>query len=512
MTEQVNNSANNKRLAKNTIALYFRMVLLMCINLYASRVVLSTLGISDYGLYNVVGGVVIMFGFLNATLSTSTQRFLNIEIGKGVKERVKKVFSSALLLHLILVCVVVFLAETIGLWFVVEKLNVPDDRESAVLWVYQFSIAAVCVQIIQLPFMSTLIAHERMGIYAYISIIEAILKMGVVLCLPYISFDKLVLYAGLILGVQISIALIYNIYSQYSFPEARFKVCYDKDLFHEMLGFSGWNVVGSLASVCNNHGLNIVLNLFFGTVINAARGVAFQVYGLVFQFVSNFQIAVKPQVIKYYAAGQIADMEKLVFRAARYSAFLVMIIVVPLIVEIRPLLHLWLGTYPDYTPIFVSIILLQSIITSITGNIVMVVHASGYLKNVGIYGGLTLLMALPISYILLKLGCPPMIPFIINMCAALGEAFFELYWMKRYINFPMGRFYKEVYGVVSILTLISFVFTITLHKLIIGICGEYPTMIIVGFISFSVSAMLIYRFGLDEASKKMIKAKILKKK
>lgn len=502
-----NQIENNKRLAKNTIFLYFRMLLLMFVGLYASRVLLRTLGVEDYGLYNVVGSIVTMFSFLNATLSTSTQRFLNIELGKDDVESVKKVFSTSLFLHLILVALVLVLAETIGLWYVMEKLVVPPGRETAAMFVYQFSVISICIQIIQLPFMSTIIAHEKMNVYAYVSVYEGLAKLGILFAIQVLPYDNLIMYAMLLLCVQTSVALIYNIFCQRHFVEARFRFYYEKGLFQSMLGFSGWNIVGNLASVCNSQGLNMVMNAFFGTAINAARGIAFQVHGLVQQLIGNFQLAVKPQVIKYYAAGQMEEMTNLVFNAAKYSAFLVIIATVPLILEIRPVLKLWLGDYPEYTVIFAQLILFRSIISSMTGNIVMVVHASGYLKNVGLFSGTILLLVLPISYVLLKMGFPPYIPFVINIGAALGDAFFELYWMRHYIGFPMGRFYSKVYVPVFLLFAIIFILSYGVQSLMTD-CNEYIRMIVVTAFSIVVSCILIFRFGLSQSIRESVLKKI----
>lgn len=502
-----NQIENNKRLAKNTIYLYFRMLLLMFVGLYASRVLLRTLGVEDYGLYNVVGSIVTMFSFLNATLSTSTQRFLNIELGKNDVESVKKVFSTSLFLHLILVALVLVLAETIGLWYVMEKLVVPPGRETAAMFVYQFSVISICIQIIQLPFMSTIIAHEKMNVYAYVSVYEGLAKLGILFAIQVLPYDNLIMYAMLLLCVQASVALIYNIFCQKHFAEARFRVYYEKGLFRSMLGFSGWNIVGNLASVCNSQGLNMVMNAFFGTAINAARGIAFQVHGLVQQLIGNFQLAVKPQVIKYYAAGQMEEMTNLVFNAAKYSAFLVIIATVPLILEIRPVLKLWLGDYPEYTVIFAQLILFRSIISSMTGNIVMVVHASGYLKNVGLFSGTILLLVLPISYVLLKMGFPPYIPFVINIGAAFGDAFFELYWMRHYIGFPMGRFYSKVYVPVFLLFAIIFILSYGIQCLMAD-CNEYIRMIVVTAFSIVISCILILRFGLSKSIRESVVKKI----
>lgn len=476
------------------------MILLMFVGLYTSRVVLSTLGEDDYGLYNVVGGVVAMFSFLNGSLSTSTQRFMNYEIGRGEEKKVHQVFQNALLMHIILAIIIAFLSETIGLWFVVNKLNIEPGREFAAFWVYQSAILCVIVNIVQLPFMSVIIAHERMNAYAYISLLEGFLKLGMVFLLMQINADKLILYGFLYFLVVLIVAIVYNVYCRINFDEARWRINFDKDLFRSMLGFSGWNVFGGASYICNSQGLNIVLNLFFGTAINAARGLAFQVNSIVSQLVSNFQLAVKPQVVKYYAAGQIEDMSNLVFNAAKYSAFLMMIVNIPLIIEIKPILSLWLGEYPSYAPVFLSLVLARSIITSMTGNILMVAHASGYVRNVSIFSGLSLFMVLPISYVLLYFGCSPVVPFIVNIFSAFADAFFELFWMQKYVHFPMLRFYKEVYGRVFLLGILLFFLPASLHFLMGGV-NQYVRMVSVGLLSVIFSLTMIYRYGIDYETK-----------
>ena len=451
-----------------------------------------------------------MFGFLNATLSTSTQRFLNIEIGKGNVEKLREVFSNSLFLHIILVLIILLLAETIGLWYVKNMIVMPAGRENAAFWVYQFSVIAACIQIIQLPFMATIIAHEKMNAYAYISIYEGVAKLLIVYLIQVLDYDKLIMYGLFILIVQISVATFYNIYCQRHFKEARFRVKANKSVLKNMVNFSGWNIIGNVGYVCNSQGINMIMNLFFGTVMNAARGISFQVHSLVTQFVNNFQIAVKPQVIKYYASGQFEEMVKLVFNAAKYSAFLMIFMTTPIILEIDTFLHLWLGEFPQYTIIFTQLILFRSIITSMTGNIVMVVHASGYLKKVAISSGVALLLVLPVSYVLLKLGLPPYIPFIVNIVAAVLDAFFELYWMRRYINFPMGRFYKEVYAPVFLLLIPIFLLSYSVHY-IMSDYNEFIRLIVVGISCLLISGFFIYRFGFDESMRNKIKGTILVK-
>lgn len=506
---------NNKRLAKNTIFLYFRMAFLMCIGLYTSRVVLRTLGIEDYGTYNLVGSIVLMFGFLNATLSTSTQRFLNIEIGKGDTRKLKEVFSNSLFLHLILVGIIFLLAETVGLWYVIDIAVIPPGREDAAVWVYQFSIIAACIQIIQLPFMATIIAHEKMNAYAYISIFEGLAKLLIVYLIQVLEYDKLIMYGLFVLIVHICVAIFYNIYCQKHFSEARFRVSVNKPMLKEMLGFSGWNLTGNLAFACNTQGLNIVLNAFFGTVVNAARGIAFQIQALITQFANNFQIAVKPQVVKYYAAGQLREMEKLVINSAKYSAFMMIVLVVPVIINIKELLTLWLGEYPAYTPIFVTIILMRCIIATITNNILMVVHATGYLKNISICAGILLLLVLPISYIMLLLGFNPAIVFVIDLVAAMGEAAIELYFMNKYINFPVKKFCKEVYLKIIFILATIYLLTYLIYHFVNDL-GNIYTLLIVLPSSVIISLLIIYTLGLNSDARKnvtrMIKSKIGRRK
>lgn len=500
-------SHNNTRIAKNTILLYFRMLLTLLVGLYTSRVVLETLGISDYGLYNVVGGVVTMFTFLNGTLTSSTQRYLNFELGTGNVEKLKNVFSTALIQHIILIFIIVLLAETIGLWFVCNKLNIDVGRETAAFWVYQFSIITVCFQILQLPYMSAIIAHEKMGAFAYISIWDVTIKLVAVYIIQVIESDKLIMYAFFYLLIHITNVLIYIIYSRSHFSETKSKLNYDKPLFKEMLSFGGWNVIGFLASTCNNQGLNILFNLFFGTTINAARGIAFQVNGIVNQFASNFQMAVKPQVIKYYAENRYDEMTKLVYNSAKFSAILMLILSVPLAIEIEYILALWLGEYPAYTPNFIRIILFHSVIISMISPIIMVVHASGRLKAISVTAGLLNLSILPLNYLLLKLGCSPEIALSINVLASLVETFIELYWMKHYINFSVAGFYRNVYKPVFLCGLIMMIPPFLVY-LYLPLLNDFLHFMCVCTTSLLTSVFVCYKFALDNDKRRVIKRKI----
>lgn len=503
--DSINN--NNNRIAKNTILLYFRMLLTLFIGLYTSRVVLETLGISDYGLYSVVGGVVTMFTFLNGALTSSTQRYLNFELGTGNIEKLKKVFSTALTQHMILILIIIFLAETVGLWFVYNKLNIEAGRENAAFWVYQFSIITVCFQIFQLPYMSTIIAHEKMGAFAYISIWDVTIKLFVVYLIQVLSYDRLIMYAFFYMLIHISNSLIYILYCKRYFQEAKFDFAYDKHLFKEMMSFGGWNIVGFLAATCNSQGLNIVFNIFFGSVINAARGIAFQVNSIVNQFASNFQMAVKPQVIKYYAEKRLNEMTNLVHNAAKFSAILMLALSVPIALEIEYMLSLWLGDYPEYTPNFIRLILLHSIIVSMIGPIIMVVHATGKLKAINITAGLLNLSVLPINYFLLKLGYAPEVALIVNILASFTETFIELFWMNRYIGFSITGFYENVYLKVFICGILMFLPPLVVYNIVPG-QQTFLHFVCVGTTSLVTSLFVIYKFALDNNKRRIIKKKI----
>ena len=313
---------NNKRVAKNTLFLYFRMILIMLVTLYTSRVVLSELGIKDYGIYNVVGGVVMMFSFLIYCMTSSTQRFITFELGKGDIQKLKDVFAASLNIHIMIALTVVVVAETIGLWFVNEKLVIPLDRITAANWVYQFSILAFCVNIIQVPYNAILIAYEKMNVYAYISILEAFLKLGIAYLLVVLSSDKLIVYGILVFFVQLIVSLIYQIYCKRKYNESKFRLFWNKSLYTQMAGFAGWNLLGSIAWLVRDQGINIVLNLFFGPIINAARSIASQVSNAVMGFISNFQVALNPQITKNYAIGNIQEMEKLSYLGLKFSFIL----------------------------------------------------------------------------------------------------------------------------------------------------------------------------------------------
>ena len=498
-------SDNNKRIAKNTLLLYFRMLITMLVSLYTSRVVLQTLGVSDYGLYNVVGGVVTMFTIVNGTLATGTQRFLTFELGANNKEKLHRVFNTALLLHCLLAVVIFLLVETVGLWFLYNKMNIEPGRMDAAFWVFQFSCITMLINVIQVPYISSIISHEKMDIYAYMSIFDVVMKLLIVFLIQVVNYDKLILYGFLYLIVNCISALIYNVYCRRLFEECKISRVFDKKIFKEMMNFSGWNIFGCASVTFQGEGVNILLNMFFGTVVNAARGIAFQVNAIVVQFVGNFQMAVNPQIVKHYAAGETNQMIKLSLVNSRLAAFMILFILVPLFIEIEFVLHIWLGEYPAYAPIFLRIILIQSVVQTMTRPVVMMIHAVGKMKLVNLTAGGALLMILPVSYVLLKLGASPVTVFMVNVIPWFLETFFELLCLKKYIGLSPLAFYKSVYCRVFPIGALMFVLPYTTYYMM---SDGWLRFISVGIVSVLSSSLLIYFLGLDKNMRALVINKI----
>ena len=437
--------SNNKRIAKNTLFLYFRMLFTMGVSLYTSRVVLNTLGVEDYGIYNVVGGVITMFAFINGAMSSATQRFLTFTLGKGDEVQLQKFFSTSIQIHAIISLIVILLGETIGIWFLMEKLVIPDGRMEAAMCVYQCSIFLSVASIMSVPFNADIVAHEQMSIYAYISIVEAVLKLTIVYMLVVSPIDKLISYAILLLCVQVIISSIYIVYCLRHFKESRYKHHIDVPLLKEMGGFAGWSFCGNLAGILSTQGLNMMLNMFFGPVVNAARGIAVQVQGAVQQFVSNFQMALNPQITKNYATGELLKMHLLMFRSARFSFFLLFFLTLPVLLETNWILAIWLKQVPEDTVIFTQIMICISLLYTNINPCVIANQATGKVKTYQIVTGGTLLMVLPLSYVVLKLGAPVYSVFLVNFAVETFALFLRMYMLRNLINLPLRQYLCNIH-------------------------------------------------------------------
>ena len=457
-------SANNKRIAKNTLLLYVRMLFGMLVSLYTSRVILQTLGVEDYGVYNVVGGVITMFTFLNSAMSSATSRYITFEIGKGNMEQLKKVFSTALQIHAIIALLIVILGETMGLWFLMNELVIPDGRMDAAMWVYQCSVVTAVVTIMSVPYNADIIAHEKMSAFAYISVLEIILKLAIVYLLVELPFDKLKVYAVLVLMVGLLIRYIYTRYCHKHFEESHYIHRIDKPLLKEMSSFAGWSFWGNLAAILYSQGLNMMLNIFFGPVVNAARGIATQIQGVVQQFVGNFQMALNPQITKTYASGELDKMHSLMFRSARFSFMLLFFLSLPILLETNYILTLWLGIVPENTVIFARIIIAISLIYTIANPCVIANQATGKVKVYqAVVGGL-LLLILPISYIVLKMGAPAYSVFIVHFCVESVAQFARMYMLRNMIDLPLLSYVKNIYLPIMGVVLLSIVMPLLVYS------------------------------------------------
>ena len=501
-----NNTANNKRIAKNTLMLYFRMLFLMAIGLYTSRILLATLGVEDFGIYNAVGGFVAMFHIINQAMSTATQRFLSFEIGKDDGQRVTRIFSTAVVIHVILALIILVVAETIGLWFLNYKMVFPADRYVAANWVFQFSIFTFMVNVVSVPYNAALIAYERMSAFAYVSIIEGILKLLIVYLIIYSGFDKLVFYAFLFSLVAICIRGIYGIYVNRKLKDCRNTWKMDKNVRGEMMSFVSWNLIGSTAGIVQDHGLSILLNVFFGAAVNAARGISIQVLHAVSGFVSNFNLAMNPQIIKSYSSGHKEDMFMLAIRGSKFSFMLMTILSIPIIVETPYLLNLWLVEVPEHTVVFVRIILLIALVDSMKYTLVASVHASGKVKLYQLTNGIVSLMTIPTAYVVLSLGYSPASALFVSLFISIVCHFIRLVVLRKIVMFPVGVFLKTV----TFRMLVVFAISISLPYHLVCVMPEtFMSFMCICLISVLFSLMVCYIIGMSVTEREFMKERVV---
>lgn len=405
MSEQT----NNKTIAKNTMFLYFRMMVTMVISLYTSRVVLQVLGVDDYGIYQAVGGIVGFMSFINNALGTGSSRFITFGLGEGNLEKLKKIFATTFTGHVILALLIVMVAETAGLWFLHNKMVIPPDRMLAAEWVYQLSILTAFFTLTQVPYNACIIAHEKMAVFAYVSIIDAVCKLLIVYMLLVGDADKLILYAFLHMALQVSILSFYRFYTHKRFPEARFRLRIEKSIFREIMGFSGWSLFASSAIALNSQGILILLNMFFAPAVVTARSISIQVNMTIHQFVSNFQTAVVPQIVKRYAAKDYEGSKKLLLETAKYSFYMMLLLAVPICFTAELLLKLWLGIVPPYTVVFLQLIVVQSLFQVFDTSFYYAIYAKGRLKENALLSPTVLFLTFPVVYTFFKLGCSPVV-------------------------------------------------------------------------------------------------------
>lgn len=496
---------NNKRIAKNTVLLYFRMLFMMAVQLYTSRVVLNTLGIEDYGIYNVVGGIVAMFGFLNAAMTTSTQRYITFELGRKNLERLKLVFTTSVNIHILISIIVVLLAETVGLWFLYEKMVIPAERFTAAMWVFQLSIVTTVITIMSYPYNAAIVAHEKMSVFAYISILEVVSKLLIVYMLTIWNHDKLIFYAILYATIQLLVRFCYSEYCTRHFEETKYHWIIDKQLFKEMVVFAGWNLWGNLAAILFSQGLNMLLNVFFGPAVNAARAISVQVQGAIAQFSNNFQMAVNPQITKTYASGEFEEMYKLIHRGGKFSFFLLYILCLPVIIEAPLILEIWLKVVPDYTVIFLRLMIITMMIDSTANSFMIAASATGNVKVYQSVVGGILLAILPISYVALRLGGAPWSVFLVHLIVTCIAYFARLFIVGRLIKLDILHFLKDVVVRCILISIIAAIVPIAIHY---TFDSSYILVLSNIIICVIVSSMSCYFLGLDKVEKSFVNSKI----
>lgn len=488
-------------MAKNAGMLYFRMLLTMAVTLYTSRVVLQTLGVEDFGIYHVVAGFVTMLGFLHGAMSSATQRFLAFELGKPGEKDMRGIFSMSMNIHILIALVVLLFGETLGIWFLNYHLTIPPERIEAARWVFHLALLSFMVTIISVPYNALIIAHERMGVFAWVSIIDVTLKLLVVFMLGWFGIDTLILYGLLSFIVVVLVFMIYRGYSRTQLDESRFRFYWDGQLFKVMLSYTGWNLWGNLAAVMSGQGVNVLLNIFFGPTINAARTISTQASGALNSFVQSLQMAVNPQIIKSYASNEKEYMYKLVCYGAKYNFFLILILSLPILNNTEEVLTLWLGVVPEYTVTFTKLMLINILVDSLSPSLMTAAQATGRIKVYQIVVGGLLLLNIPLSYFILKLGYEPQSVFIVGIGLSLMALAARVRIISDLISMKPSRYIIE-----TILPVIFVGCAVFLSNLlIVNLVNYSKSNILVSIIcSWILVAIMVLIFGLKKNERLLV--------
>ena len=501
-------SNNNKRIAKNTLLLYFRMLFMMVVSLYTSRVILNALGVEDFGIYNVVGGVVAMFNIISGSLSAAISRFITYELGKGDQSKLNKIFSSSVTIQLLLSLIVVVLIEAVGVWFLNTKMTIPAERMTAANWVLQFSIITFVINIISVPYNAVIIAHERMSAFAYISILEAIGKLSIAFLIMASPIDKLIFYAILMCLVALIVRMTYGHYCKKHFSECSYHFSWDKSLLKDMFSFAGWNFIGVSSAILRDQGGNIIINLFWGPSVNAARGIANQVNGAITGFVQNFMTAVNPQITKSYASGDRDYMMTLIFQGARLSFYMLLLLAMPVLVNTHYILVTWLRLVPEHAVHFVQLILLFAMSESLSNPLITAMLATGKVRNYQIVVGGLQLMNLPVSYICLRFGLIPESVFVVAIVISQCCLAARLYMLRGLIGLSSVLYIKKVYLNVLPVTILSMIVPCLLHAEMNN--ETFVSFIIVAIASLLSTSIVVFWIGLNQVERKFVINKLSK--
>jgi O-antigen/teichoic acid export membrane protein len=480
------------------------MLLMMGVNLYASRLVLEALGVDDFGLYNVVGGIVALFTIINGALSTGSARFLTFELGRRNFTALKETFSASFAIHSFIAIIIFVLAETAGLWYVNNYLVVPEGRMGAANWIYQFSIASCMLSLTQVPYSALIIAHERIKIYAWIGMAEALFRLLLVYLLLHANVsDKLIFYGLLVCVWSIALQIYYRFYCVHNFAESRLTIVKDRQIYKTMLSFSLWDVVGHFCLTGNSQGVNVLINYFFGTAVNAACGVASQVERGISIFSNNFMTAAKPQIVKLYAEGSISKMMSLVFKSSKYSYFLLYVVALPVFLEVDYILGIWLKEVPGYAALFIRCSIIVGLIRAFATPIVLAVHATGNIKWLNLYcGGFSVALTLPVTYLFYKAGYPAETSFYVSGVVSIIGNYLELFVMKKEISFSILDYSFRIYGVGLLVTLLS---VVPAYYVFQSMDTSFFRLGLICIISLIATGILVFLIGMDKVDRRNIK-------
>lgn len=491
----------NKRIVKNTIFLYIRTFVSMLISLYTSRKILEALGISDFGIYNVVGGVITMLTFLNGSMSVATQRFLTVELGKKDRGDYNRIFNMTMLIHFGLAVLILIVAETVGLWFVNTYLNIPVERMSAANWVYQASVLSTILGILQTPYHASIVSHEHMHIYAYVGLGESFGKLLLVLLLMVYPYDRLIFWGFIMFFFQFLIAMIYRTYCIRQFPECKLHLKWSHSIFYSMLKFTGWNMFGTVAWLLKDQGVNILMNMFGGPVANAARGVSCQISGAVQGLTAGFQSAVNPQITKRYAANDSESTCRLLCESSKISYFLLFIITLPVMMEADFILKLWLVEVPPMAPLFTRIILIESLLSALGNPMITSLMATGNIKWYQIVVGSSLLLIIPVAYLFLKGGRGIETPLIVSALFIMFGDVLRVVFCKKQIGLSLRLYGLKVMLPVVVVTALSIILPLFIHY---SLSEGWNRLFLSTIVSFIIVTVLIYTIGLTTKERSFV--------
>ena len=487
-------SSNNIRIAKNSFYMSIRMIVVLCVTLFSTRIILNALGVDDYGIFNVVAGFVSLFSFLSTSMSNSIQRFYNFEYAKNGIVGANRVFNTSILIQLILAVILVALLEIFGPWYIQNKMVLPIPRLNTALALFQFSVISFICVIIQAPFLAAVMAHERMGFYSVVSVLDASLKLAIAYVLSFLGGDHLLKYGLLLVIVSLIILSIYACYARIKFVEIRFSLSIDNQLVKSMLTFSGWNLFGSSSGVLKEQGVNLIMNLFFGPIVNAAKGIATQVNNGIQSFVSNIIVPVRPQLVQSYSLGNIDRVMRLTYSVSKFSSYILYLISLPLLCEIDYVLQLWLGlNVPEYTAPFIRIVIITSFISNLNGAISGVVHASGKMKNYQLLGAIVNVMSLPIVYFALRLNGSPQLGMVLVACITIVNQIVCMLVLKTIVSYSIRDYiYIVIFPFIRVVYITCWVPIVVIRLLE----PSFLRLCLTTILSVIIISIAIYLFGL----------------